>query len=89
VAWTIEYTRSVQKSLKSLDSQTRGRIRKFLDQRIANLDDPRQTGKALQGSELGNYWRYRIGDYRILCDLQDHRLVVLVVEIGHRREVYR
>ncbi|PSH58139.1 type II toxin-antitoxin system RelE family toxin [Phyllobacterium endophyticum] len=89
MAWTIEYTRSVQKSLKNLDTQTRGRIRKFLDQRIANLDDPRQTGKALQSSELGNYWRYRIGDYRILCDLQDHRLIVLVVEIGHRREVYR
>ncbi|EGP58991.1 hypothetical protein Agau_C102033 [Agrobacterium tumefaciens F2] len=53
------------------------------------LDDPRQTGSALQGSELGNFWRYRVGDYRIICDIQDHKLVVLVVEIGHRREIYR
>lgn len=89
MAWTIEYDRLVRKSLEKMDPQTRIRIRKFLHDRIANLDDPRQTGKALQGSQLGNYWRYRIGDYRILCDLQDHRLVVLVLEIGNRREVYR
>jgi mRNA interferase RelE/StbE len=89
VAWSIEYDRLARKSIEKLDMQARIRIYKYLNDRIANLADPRQTGKALQGSELGNLWRYRIGDYRILCDLQDHRLVVLVVEIGHRREVYR
>jgi mRNA interferase RelE/StbE len=57
--------------------------------RIANHDNPRQSGQALRGSDLGNFWRYRVGDYRIICDLQDERLVVLVIEIGHRREVYR
>ncbi|WP_271896524.1 type II toxin-antitoxin system RelE family toxin [Candidatus Phyllobacterium onerii] len=89
MAWSIEYDRLARKSIEKLDMQARIRIYKYLNDRIANLADPRQTGKALQGSELGNLWRYRIGDYRILCDLQDHRLVVLVVEIGHRREVYR
>ncbi|RCW83641.1 type II toxin-antitoxin system RelE family toxin [Phyllobacterium bourgognense] len=88
MAWSIEYDRLARKSIEKLDLQTRIRIYKYLNDRIANLADPRQTGKALQGSELGNLWRYRVGDYRVLCDLQDHRLVVLVVEIGHRREIY-
>ncbi len=87
--WTIDYNSDVQKTLKKIDPQTRNRIRSYLHERIATLDDPRQTGQALQGSELGNYWRYRVGDYRILCDIQDNKLVVLVIEIGHRREVYR
>ncbi|KAA3502954.1 MULTISPECIES: type II toxin-antitoxin system RelE/ParE family toxin [Rhizobium/Agrobacterium group] len=87
--WTIEYDVLVQKEMRKIDPQTRQRIRAFLQERVAALDNPRQTGAALQGSELGNYWRYRVGDYRIICDIQDHKLVVLVVEIGHRREIYR
>jgi mRNA interferase RelE/StbE len=89
VIWTIEYHVLVQKEMRKIDPQTRQRIRAFLQERVAALDNPRQTGAALQGSELGNYWRYRVGDYRIICDIQDHKLVVLVVEIGHRREIYR
>ncbi|MGV1870708.1 type II toxin-antitoxin system RelE family toxin [Agrobacterium rosae] len=89
MTWTIDYNSDVQKTLKKIDPQTRNRIRSYLHERIATLDDPRQTGQALQGSELGNYWRYRVGDYRILCDIQDNKLVVLVIEIGHRKEVYR
>lgn len=87
--WTIEYDVLVQKEMRKIDPQTRQRIRAFLQERVAALDNPRQTGAALQGSELGNYWRYRVGNYRIICDIQDHKLVVLVVEIGHRREIYR
>ncbi|MDA5632043.1 MULTISPECIES: type II toxin-antitoxin system RelE family toxin [Rhizobium/Agrobacterium group] len=87
--WTIEYDVLVQKEMRKIDPRTRQRIRAFLQERVAALDNPRQTGAALQGSELGNYWRYRVGDYRIICDIQDHKLVVLVVEIGHRREIYR
>lgn len=87
--WTIEYDILVQKQIKKLDPQTRNRIRSFLHERLVQLDNPRTIGEALQGSKLGNYWRYRVGDYRILCDIQDNRLVVLVIEIGHRREVYR
>ena len=87
--WTIEYHTLVQKEMRKINPEMRRRIRSFLHERLAALDDPRQTGAALQGSELGNFWRYRVGDYRIICDIQDHKLVVLVVEIGHRREIYR
>ena len=89
MVWQIEYDLAVRKTVEKLDRQTRDRIRDFLQNRIAGLDDPRQNGKALKGSSLGNFWRYRVGDYRIICDIQDHRLVVLVIEIGHRREIYR
>jgi mRNA interferase RelE/StbE len=89
VAWTIEYLRATQKSLKKFSKQDRDRIRAFLDVRLAALDDPRQLGAALQGDKLRQYWRYRVGDFRIICDIQDNRLVILVIEIGHRREIYR
>lgn len=89
MAWTIDYLQSVQKSVRKLDPQIRLRIQQFLEQRLVSLDDPRQVGEALQGAELGSYWRYRVGDYRIICDLQDRKLVVLVIEIAHRRDVYR
>jgi len=89
VIWTIEYHTLVQKEMRKINPEVRRRIRSFLHERLAALDDPRQTGAALQGSELGNFWRYRVGDYRIICDIQDQKLVVLVVEIGHRREIYR
>ncbi len=88
VAWTIEYAQRVRKSVEKMDGQTRRRIRDFLQTRIASLDDPRSTGHGLAGP-LSGLWRYRVGDYRIICDIQDHKLVVLVVEIGHRSEVYR
>jgi mRNA interferase RelE/StbE len=60
----------------------------FLDERIALSDDPRSIGQALSGP-LRRYWRYRVGDYRLICDLQDGKLVVLVLEIGNRRDIYR
>jgi mRNA interferase RelE/StbE len=88
VAWTIEYAESVQKTVRKLDAQGRQRIRVFLEERVAKLDDPRSTGKALSGS-LAGLWRYRVGDYRIIARIEDDRLVVLVVGIGHRKEVYR
>ena len=89
MAWTIEFQEKPLKQLEKLGKTNATRIISFLTDRIALDDNPRRTGQALQGSELGNYWRYRVGDYRILCDVQDHKLVVLVIEIGHRREVYR
>ncbi|KPF59690.1 type II toxin-antitoxin system RelE/ParE family toxin [Rhizobium sp. AAP116] len=89
MAWTIEYRQQVRKSLEKLDPVSRKRIRKFPEERVAGLDDPRQIADRLQGSELGQFWRYRVGDYRIICDIQDGKLIVLVVEIGHRSTVYR
>lgn len=88
LAWTINYTETSRKQLKKLDRQIARRILDFMDERVASADDPRQTGKALTGP-LGNFWRYRVGDYRIICDIQDGELCVLVVEIGNRKEIYR
>ncbi|HUX64523.1 type II toxin-antitoxin system RelE/ParE family toxin [Sulfuricella sp.] len=89
MVWTINYTESARRQLRKLDKQTARRILDFMDERIAAQEDPRNTGKALTGPMLGAYWRYRIGDYRIICDIQDGALCVLVIEIGNRREVYR
>lgn len=87
--WRIEFQQNAVKQLGKLTKSDANRIVSFLTDRVAQDDTPRRTGVALQGSELGNFWRYRVGDYRIICDIQDHKLVVLVVEIGHRREIYR
>ncbi|QKW98388.1 MULTISPECIES: type II toxin-antitoxin system RelE/ParE family toxin [unclassified Agrobacterium] len=87
--WRIEFQRNAVKQLGKLTKSDANRIVSFLTDRVAQDDNPRRAGAALQGSELGNFWRYRVGDYRIICDIQDHKLVVLVVEIGHRREIYR
>ena len=89
MAWTIDYTETATKQLRKLDRQTARRIVDFLDERIAGQENPRSTGKALTGPLLGAFWRYRVGDHRIICDIQDGALRVLVVEIGNRREVYR
>ena len=64
------------------------RITTFLRQRLATLDYPRSTGKALTGPQLGTYWRYRVGDYRIICDIQDEALCILVIEVGNRWDIY-
>jgi mRNA interferase RelE/StbE len=89
LAWTIEFDEHARRQLKKLDPQTAARLYAFLRDRVAPLDDPRQLGKALHGSTLGAFWAYRVGDFRIICDLHDHRLVVLVLALGNRRDVYR
>ena len=88
MAWTIDYTQTARKQLRKIDQQTARRIVDFMDERVATRKSPRSTGKALTGPALGTYWRYRVGDYRILCDIQDGALRVLVIEVGNRREVY-
>lgn len=89
MTWRIEFQQLAVKQLKKLTKSEANRIVSFLADRVAQDDNPRRTSAALQGSEIGSFWRYRVGDYRIICDIQDHKLVVLVVEIGHRREIYR
>ena len=89
MAWRIDLTATAAKQLGKLDKAEARRITVFLRQRLATLDDPRSMGKALTGPQLGTYWRYRVGDYRILCDIQDGALCILVIEVGNRREVYR
>ncbi|MCA1925187.1 MAG: type II toxin-antitoxin system RelE/ParE family toxin [Thiobacillus sp.] len=89
MVWRIELTASAVKQLGKLDKAEAKRITTFLRQRLATLDDPRSTGKALTGPQLGAYWRYRVGDYRIICDIQDEALCILVIEVGNRRDIYR
>ena len=88
MAWTIEFDSTAVKELRRLDHPIQQRIIRFLRERIAPSDDPRTLGKALQG-DRGEIWRYRVGDYRLLCRIEDEVLVVLVVTVGHRRDVYR
>lgn len=87
MAWTIEVSEKAFRALRKMDKQTARRIRNELSE-IAKLEDPRSRGKALTGN-LAGVWRYRVGDYRILCDIEDGRLVILVVDVAHRREVYK
>jgi len=88
LAWKIEYSDKALKSLKKIDKTSAKRIIDFLDYRLAATDDPRILGKSLKG-DLGVFWRYRVGDYRILCEIQDNRLVILAALIGHRRDIYQ
>ena len=88
MAWTIEYTDTSLRQLKKLDRTSARRIIDYMQNRIAPLDDARSTGKGLRGP-LGEFWRYRVGDYRIICDLKDRELLVLVVRVGTRKDVYR
>lgn len=87
MVWTINYSDQAFKSLRKMDKQNARRIVDFMDRRIAVLDDPRQSGKPLNG-ELGEFWRYRVGDFRVLCEIRDDELVILAAIIGHRREIY-
>lgn len=88
MAWTIEYAKTAKDQLRKLDKPVARRIVDMLDQRVAAMENPRQTGKALKGP-LGDFWCYRVGEYRIICDIQDSAITVLVLQIGNRREVYR
>jgi mRNA interferase RelE/StbE len=83
---TVVYSEKALKQLKKLDKVISGRIVDYMDE-VAKLKDPRERGKILVGNLLG-FWRYRVGDYRILCRIRDNELVITVVEVGHRREVY-
>ena len=87
--WKIEVTAAAARQIKGLGPSNAERIRKYLRERLATLDDPRQLGRPLAGSALGNFWRYRVGDYRLLCEISDGTLTVLVVAVGHRRNIYR
>lgn len=87
MAWKIEFDSDVEKDLKKLGHTAQKRIIKFLKEKIMTIDDPRNYGKALTG-DLTGLWRYRVGDYRILAKIEDHYFVVLVIHVGHRRNVY-
>ncbi len=89
MAWRIELTATAAKQLGKLDRNEARRITTFLRERLASHEDPRSLGKALTGPTLGKFWRYRVGDYRLICAIDDGILRILVVEVGNRRDVYR
>lgn len=89
MAWRIEVSDSAAKQLRKLDPQVARRILTFLRDRLAPLDDPRSLGEALRGRDLGDFWKYRVGDWRIIADLDDGVMLITVIRLGNRREVYR
>ena len=89
MVWIIKYTESSSKQLKKLDKQTALRVLDYMDERVVVLADPRLLGENLKGPKMGEYWRHRVGDIRVICNISDGQMTVLVIEIGNRREVYR
>ena len=85
--WKLEYTDSALSQLRMLDKQVAKRILDYMDERVVTRANPRELGKALTGP-LGELWRYRIGDFRVICQIEDNKLLVLVVRIGSRQSVY-
>jgi len=92
LAWTVEISDIAERQLRKLDRPVQERILGWLlgwlNDRIEGCKNPRHFGEPLRGDRAG-FWRYRIGDYRVLCDIQDKKVIVLVLTIGHRRQVYR
>ena len=85
--YTVEYTKQAVKELEKLDKYTRKIILLWIDKNLQDTEDPRIHGKALTADRAGQ-WRYRVGDYRIIAKIEDDKLVILVITIGHRREIY-
>ena len=86
--WRIEITRTAEKQIMKLARPAQKAIQRFLRERLVTAENPRQWGRALQGEKRG-LWRYRVGDYRLICDIQDEKITVLVLQIGRRKDVYR
>jgi len=88
MVWKVEFSKKVLKTLDRIDSEARKRILEFLYKKVKNLSNPRSVGKALIGTDT-KIWRYRVGDYRILCEIEDNIVTILVIGVGHRKEVYK
>lgn len=89
MVWKVELGPATAREIDRLDKQVARRILTFLYERVARVDDPRAIGQALQGPKFGEFWKYRVGDWRIICKIEDERVTVLVLRIGHRSKVYK
>jgi len=87
LGWVIEFDEKVQKVLKKLDKPIAKKILDYLKKRVAERDDPRTLGKELRGN-LGGFWRYRVENYRVICRIDNDKMVILVIHMGHRKDVY-
>lgn len=86
--YTVEYTKRAIKQLKKLDKQTSALLLGWIEKNLVDCDNPRQFGKGLTANRKGE-WRYRIGDYRLVADIQDDKIVILILNIGHQRDIYK
>jgi mRNA interferase RelE/StbE len=89
MTWKIDLLAQAERDLSKIDPHEAHRISRFLFERVARLENPRSIGEALHGPQFGEFWKYRVGDYRVIAKILDDRLLVLVLRIGHRREIYR
>ena len=87
MTWTVEFDDAAAKELRKLDKQTQQEILRYFRKRIATDEDPRRFGKPLS-HDLAGLWRYRVGNYRMICNIEDGKLLVLVLRVGHRKDVY-
>lgn len=86
--WRVTVKKKVTKALSKMDVRDSTKILKFIHETLSTLENPRQSGKSLNGNLTG-YWRYRVGDFRLVCEIHDDELMIVAVDIGHRREIYR
>ena len=89
MVWAIEFDEAAKKELAKLDRQVAKRLLDFLKQRVISLKALRSVGQALKGSKLGEFWKYRVGDFRIIASIQDQKMIILILRVGNRREIYR
>jgi mRNA interferase RelE/StbE len=89
LVWAIEFDEAAKKELAKLDRQVARRLLDFLKQRVISLKDPRSVGQALKGSKLGEFWKYRVRDFRIIASIQDQKMIILILRVGNRGEIYR
>ena len=89
MTWKVELLPQAERELGNLDPENARRIFRFLFERVAKLENPRSIGVASHGPRFGEFWKYRVGDYRLICKIEDDRLLILVLRIGHRKEIYR
>ena len=86
--WTLEFTIKANREFKKLDREIYNKVRAFIDASLLTTENPRRLGKPLSGN-MREFWRYRIGDYRVICEIHDHILIIVAVRVAHRREVYK
>ena len=79
MVWAIEFDEAAKKELAKIDRQVAKRLLDFLKQRVISLKDPRSVGQALKGSKLGEFWKYRVGDFRIIANIQDRKMIILIL----------
>ena len=88
MSFTVKYEERAVKQIRKLDNSAKRLIKSWIEKNLVGTSDPRRFGKVLKG-DLGEYWRYRVGDYRIIAEIVDQEVLIIVVEVGHRKDIYQ